>query len=362
MASVLGGCFYTDRINQRPSIDILPDSSAPVFRGDHVLLHAVANDPENQVVSFAWRAYACTDATTPSGCDAEPFFTSIEQHASFDAPPFRADGTVPTSAIRVVLEAKDELGATARPSQELVIPVLNRAPTVMLTPVLLYGGVVGTPLQVFARFTDGDDPLDRIAVAWKAFSPQQTTFELRDLGGVTDPDPKFAQRGVELTPNVPGEWDVQVTLADPLGNAVTEHVTVVVAQDRAPCLAQWAPIAPVGGATLPLSGPTLFQVPLVADDLDPYPQGTLDARDILGSTRFVWSILPPGGTRTVLADATGNRISLDPATFAPGSRVELRVEIFDRKGTPISCADGDQTCSTISTDCIQRQTWRLEVL
>jgi hypothetical protein len=64
----------------------------------------------------------------------------------------------------------------------------------------------------------------------------------------------------------------------------------------------------------------------------------------------------------VLPDVTANRMELDPAQFPPGSVVELRVEIFDRKRTSIQCADGDQTCSTISTECIQRQTWHLEVL
>jgi hypothetical protein len=263
--------------------------------------------------------------------------------------------------VRVVLEAKDELGATAKPAQELVIPVLDKAPTVMMSDAKLYGGVVGTPINIFARFTDGDDPLDSIRVDWKAFSPQLTMFALTDIAVAPDPDTDFKQVGVQLIADVPGEWDVRVTLIDPLGNTVEDNLKVVVVADAAPCLAQWSPIAPTGGALLPISESTLFQVPLVKDDLDPYPQGVLD--DYLKETSFVWSILPPGGTRTVIPDVTGNSMQLDPLTFPPGSTVELRVEIFDRRATPLTCADGDQTCSTISDPgCIQRQTWHLEAL
>jgi hypothetical protein len=39
----------------------------------------------------------------------------------------------------------------------------------------------------------------------------------------------------------------------------------------------------------------------------------------------------------------------------------MRVEIFDRKSTPIPCADGLATCAISQPACIQRQTWRVEV-
>jgi hypothetical protein len=112
---------------------------------------------------------------------------------------------------------------------------------------------------------------------------------------------------------------------------------------------------------LPVAEPTLFQVPLVTDDLDPYPPLSGDPH--FGTTTFAWSMLTPGSPgREILVGATGNTFDFDPDAFTPGEIVELRVEIFDRKHTAIPCADRDATCSVdASSDCIQRQTWRVEV-
>ena len=43
-------------------------------------------------------------------------------------PLLREDTPVPVKNVRVVLEGKDDLGATAKPSQELVITALDRRP------------------------------------------------------------------------------------------------------------------------------------------------------------------------------------------------------------------------------------------
>ena len=108
-----------------------------------------------------------------------------------------------------------------------------------------------------------------------------------------------------------------------------------------------------------MSEPTLFQVHVVADDLDPYP--TIDDPYLL-PTKFTWSLLAPGSTRQVLTGVSGNSVALDPASFQPGDIVELRVEIYDRTNDAITCADGVATCSVIGdNNCLQRQTWRVEV-
>jgi hypothetical protein len=110
---------------------------------------------------------------------------------------------------------------------------------------------------------------------------------------------------------------------------------------------------------LPVTEPTLFQVALVTDDLDSYPRLSTDP--LFGTTAFAWSILPPGASeRQLLVGTTGNTVDFDPGGFTPGDIVELRVEIFDRKQTPIQCADDLATCAIAAAGCIQRQTWRLE--
>ena len=92
-------------------------------------------------------------------------------------------------------------------------------------------------------------------------------------------------------------------------------------------------------------------------DLDPYPASAT------GETTFAWSLEGPGATSYVPLDgATDNRVALDPATYAPGDLVELRVEIFDRAHTQkLPCDDTAPTCSLTGDSCLQRLTWRVEM-
>jgi hypothetical protein len=112
------GCFYTDPINQRPSLDIEQRSSALVYRGDQVDLEARVNDPDGNstAVALQWRAYLCTDATPDStgarpGCDQAPFMSAITPEFKFDVPTMRAPGaTDPLMSLFVTLEGRDTLG------------------------------------------------------------------------------------------------------------------------------------------------------------------------------------------------------------------------------------------------------------
>ena len=367
----MGGCFYVPPINQRPALDIKPRSSDPVHRGDHgehgVVLDALADDPEGQFVAFQWRVYLCTDATDFATCDQDPITSGIESSITFDVPSLRADPdgagpaiAAPVESLLVILEAKDDHGATAKPADSLIIPVLDADPSLEVDQHRLYGGVIGTPVDLFAVYGDPDDTAANVMITWQAFSPSQVEINLADIVVPQPDDLALAQVGKRLVPNAIGLWDIVITATDPVGQAVTRHLSVPVGDDKPPCLAQWSPIAPTGGVTLPITEPTLFQVPIVADDLDRFP--TIVGDPFLGPTTFAWSIKPPGASaRQPLVGVTGNTAALDPASFAPGSIVELRVEIFDRNATPISCADSDQSCSVISTACIQRQTWHVEV-
>jgi hypothetical protein len=124
------GCFYFAPINQRPSIEIVPASSDPVFRGDNVVLHASIDDPEGEesATDVVWHAYLCTDATDQGTCDmATPFYTGATPDANFVVPAVRRD-QVAGAVVLVTLDATDPGGAKAKPSQELIIPVNNRPP------------------------------------------------------------------------------------------------------------------------------------------------------------------------------------------------------------------------------------------
>ncbi len=357
------GCFYVEPINQRPSLDIRPASSAPVLRNAMITLEAVANDPERHVVAFQWRVYACTDATSIPGCDLDPLFTGVEPVATFLVPAFRADPdgegpevARPVESLRVVLEGRDDRGAAARPDQELILPVLNNPPSVELRVASDDGAVVTTPIEIYARYGDADDTPGNVTLEWTAFSPSQVPDTLVEVAAPPTDVPGRLQQGRRFTPQVTGNWDIRVVALDPLGARTEEHLTVTVAEDAPPCLDVWAPAATAQPA--PITEPTLFRVLRVRDDLDAFPRRS--TASFIGETEFAWSIKVGAGPREALPNPV-NSLALDPQTYAPGTLLELRVEVFDRKQTAITCADAAPTCSVISQPtCIQRQTWRVE--
>ena len=361
----LAGCFYTEQINQRPSIDISA-AGQTVYRGDHVELTAVAEDPEGQFIEFGWRAYACTDGSggaANADCDQDPFYTGSLQKAAFTVPLVRLDRAVPVKNVRVVLEAKDELGATAKPSQELVIVTLDRPPDLELRRDGSFVPTPGRALDLYAVVGDADDgPAGVAPLVWEVFSPGQVAHTLVDGTVTQNPnDPAHRTYRKVFTPGAVGDWEIRVTATDPIGTTTQKSVMMTVVPPPPPCIAQLQPIAPTGGAALPITDPTLLRVPVVVDDLDVYPPQPGDLA--LGITRFQWSVQAPGNaTHLPVAGATSNAFTIDPASYVPGDIVEVRVEIYDRQNTAIPCVDSEATCSTISqTSCLQRQTWRLEV-
>ncbi len=360
------GCFYGETINQRPSISIVPESDAPVYRGAPVVLNSIYDDPDGPADgALQWRVYACTDATTPDGCDMGPFYTSVLATASFTTRVLRLDQPVPVQALRVILHAEDDLGATSKPDQLLIIPVNDAPPVLGKRAVSNYGFVIGAPIELYASVSDPDDgpaaigPLD-----WVVFSPAtQPSYTLTDLGVIPQSDPTMIQTGKELTPQGIGMWSAEITATDPLGAMTTAEIDMTVVADEPPCIGAESPLAPPDGSSYPMTDPTLFQIPVVTDELDVYPPQPGDP--IKGVATFSWSILPPGATtRQPLDGVTGNSVALDPATYSPGDIIELRVEIQDRNKVMVNCADDMSTCALNAAQptCYQRLTWSIEAL
>lgn len=377
---ILSGCIIAEPINQRPSLDIERRDDGTVFRGDPdpVVLRAIANDPENQYVHFQWRAYLCTTAAlTLEGCDDAPFYTGVQQDAEFNVPVKRVDGVTQVEQILVLLEGQDSYGASADPIQQLVITVSDHAPDVTLRKDSRYGYVVNVPLNIYAKVGDVDDGKEDVELSWKVYTPMnQPAYDFEDITVPQDAaDPNHVQVGKRFTPKGVGDWEIEVTATDAIARAclatgstdcdvTVERIMITVVPDHAPCLSQWSPIAPPVGATYPMTNATLFQITVVQDDLDPYPGFPDDT--VLDTTKFTWSLLPPGASSRQSLGVTTNHVSLDPNNYAPGDILELRVEIADREmirnGTQVNCADGSPTCSIISDNsCLQRLTWRVEV-
>ncbi len=361
---LLTGCFYTDPINQRPSADIVQESSTTPARGGTVMLSATGTDPENQQIEFSWQVWACTDATVPGDCDVVPFQTGILTEFDFMVPPLRQDNQTAVQSLLVILEATDELGATAKPAQQLILPVSDAPPVLMLSKSSQCQGctrpddyVDGRQFDLFATYSDADDGPQNVTLVWTYFTPVEgDAFDHPDF---TLPSPGSGQLAVgqHFTPHGAGDWMVVVKASDPLGATDTETLAFTISPDQPPCIEDASPIAPLDGINaVPITEPTLFQVPVVVDDLDPYPASAT------GGATFAWSLLPPGASTFQALATTGNSVDFDPAAYTPGDLVELRVEISDRAHGAPACPAADLTCSLGGvSSCIQRLTWRVEV-
>lgn len=366
-SGLVSGCFYTDPLNQRPSVGIVQlDAPGPVYRGKTVHLTANKDDPDglNENVQVQWRAYLCTDPTVEPdgghpGCDAAPFATDYQDDFSFTIPTFRDGSTTPEVAVLVLLEGRDALQATARPTQQLTLNLTDAPPTIATSTQYRHAYVVDHPVDLFAAIGDPDDGIEPPpTVGWTVYSPPtQPDYQLVEIPDVpADPlHPELLQVGQTFTPHGAGDYTVRVTAADQLGATAQADIALHIDEDRPPCLTQYTPAAPPNGQTLPLTEPTLFEALVVDDDLDVWPP-TDDPSE--GVTAFAWSLKPPGGSMyEPLSTVTGNRIALDPASYAPGDIVELRVDIADRLG----CDSPRMNCHLTTGSCIQELTWRVEV-
>ena len=358
MCLVCAGCFYIDPVNRGPT-DMILDPTQPVQRGRQVTFTQSFADPDHHPGSFLWKVYTCAaiEDNQGAGCDDSPMFIGQGEDATLVVPLTMQDGT-PSQVLEVSLDARDDRGALVQ--NQRPFPILDSAPTLQVS-TSAHAFSVGAPIDVFARYGDLDNDPAGLAISWTVFTPgPQAGYTLTPLAPISD-DTTHVTAGQRLVAQAAGEWHVVVSVTDPASASATQDQVIAVSADAPPCLAQWQPIVPPSGATLPVSEPTVFQVPLVDDDLDMYPP--IASEPLFGTTGFAWSIRGPGeAARRVLAGATGNSLDFDPGAFAPGDVVELRVEIFDRHHTALPCADDLATCSlTSQPTCLQRQTWRVEV-
>lgn len=365
---LLTGCFYIDPIVPQTYYQLRANPDA-IQRGGVVTLAARLVNAESQAGTFDWTVFGCAgfDHGVASNCDPTEFYptpgsTPPDETSSavqVTVPPTTMSG-LKLQAIRVKLDARSDRGAKAQSDGNTeVFPVGNASPAFELHTES-HSLAVGAPIDVITTYSDLDSALDGIALAWTVVAPPSADpYSFDGIQIAQDPaDPDHRTAGKRLTPTAPGRWDVQVTARDQDGGATTHDLAITVVPDQPPCLRQWLPTVPPPGATLPISVPTVFQVPVVDDDVDPYPP--ISAASQLA---FAWSVLRPGAPqREVQAGATGDAIVLDPAAFRPGDLVELRVEISDRQRAPLPCDDAAPTCSIPSSgSCLQRQTWRVEV-
>jgi hypothetical protein len=354
-SAALPACFYVDPINERPSAEIIQDTADP-GRGTTVEFHAEWSDPDNDKVQLAWAAYACDGA---GACDPVKFDSRTDPVFDVMVPQTRADGTT-IEAVSITLDVQDRWGAVARPQQRVTVPVVDAAPTVSVQDAghtFDSAYPVGLPITFTALATDPDDAT--VTLDWQ-LSPAIGSVPGARSFGPRAPDPKHPELvAYDLVPDVPGLWTVRVTATDPQGGTGQVDRSVQVAADQPPCLGALDP--GLTGGTIVVDQARRFAVLSVSDDINVYPAPSA-SDPYLRAAGFHWSLASPAtGGALVPLDWDGNDVVVDPADYAPGDELDLRVEISDAVDRTLPCADEAATCSIEANACLQRQTWHLEI-
>jgi hypothetical protein len=333
VALLLPGCFYLDPINVPPEARIVRIGDEPVHVGRTVRLSAQAShDEDGDELRYDWVAATC------AGCPSQ----AADQQMEFSVTILKQD------TLRVRLWVFDPHGA--RGEAVLELPVANRAPAGLLTvPTLPNPDGTYTVTRPIVFAAAGSDPDgDAVTFAFALHPPPQSNpdrvvFERLD------------ERTYHLEPDVPGRWEVAVTITDALGLATTLREAVMVAADAPPCIAATTPAwsSDTRLVLLRSAGPRRFAVESVRDDLDAHP-GT--------GIHFRWLVAAPGSSVPVeIAGRDLPELVLDPADLDPGDVLGVRVEIRDRNARPLPCAAEQAACSIGGDACLQRLTWTVEV-
>lgn len=336
------GCFFTDPVNGRPTATIQDPAPANRYRGDTVTLNAhKSSDPDGDPLTYRWRVFTCS---SPGVC-APPFHESSSAEVTFQIPT--------KELVYVGLTATDPGGAQG--TDLLAITPVNRAPSVdvQLQAWLVQnptgGYTLGRALAFVAEPDDDDDTPP--TPAWELFPPPSSIPANREWSVVAD------GRSASLRPDVAGSWTVKVTVTDPEGASASDQVLFTVDPDQPPCIAATSPPAADARYILERTAPPRrFAVETVIDDLDPYPlPATQDPE--LGGARFRWWLGAPA-----LAEVPGHDLPdlvVDPAAYAPGDVLTLRVEVADRVPREL-CPAAQPTCA-LAAGCWQRLSWTVEI-
>ncbi|MCE9574248.1 MAG: hypothetical protein K8W52_13960 [Deltaproteobacteria bacterium] len=352
------GCFYVDPINERPSAEIVRDNVDLPHRGEVAQVHARYDDPDGDPVRIGWSALAC--GAGGLDCDAVPFQTGTTSLFTVVVPYIRADGTT-VGAVRMLLDVADRWNAQARPEQQLVIDVVDHAPTVEVQTSgrqIDNHYPVTVPIRVAAMFSDLDSG-DDVTLTWKLFPaagsrPETTTWE------AWPGPPTTGLEEMKLIPDVGGNWTVRVTAVDGQGEMTVTDRVIDVREDAPPCIGALDP--GTADATIIVDAPRRFAVLSVDDDINVYPAPSSND-EFLRAATFAWALASPatGGALEPVVGLGTSDLVIDPANYQPGDTLDVRVEIGDAIVRPLPCDPASPTCSVNGSTCMQRQTWHLEI-
>ncbi len=351
------GCF-TDPINRPPkvTIDLL---ETPALRQQPVMFHAQASDPDGDAVHLKW-AFASGD------CMAGPPDTAWGPGSGGDGKSYMVSDKETDGPFCVWVMATDSHGATFTASmgtdpqdQPPSAAIQIVSPDAVTTTAGIFYPLYST-IELAAQASDPEgDPLEAPNLVLDHVAPGSVA-SLMPCGPANGADQCFVA-------DVPGEYDVSLTVADSFGKQGTAMPQkIIVLPDQAPCIT--FPMTnflktPMLVVTLPSpTNPTPDALPSytihsVADDGAPWPPGPK------GGATFRWYVSTDGQQFQFVNNDYPTLPLASTGLYKTGDIVKVRVEVSDRNPTNdaalAGCADTNDSCQSVS-GCFQRVTWSVD--
>jgi len=318
-------------------LTLLSPADAPAFPlGTKFILSAgTSSDPDHDPLQFKFVL-----KSAPTGQD-----TLAPCPDNMDAAMRCLTATVP-GVFQVELQVSDPgMGMTSIVDKFLTVSP-GVAPVAVLGDIVSLDGLpphLGATFKISAESSSGDPT----TFDWSHFKPAPGSAA--SLGSCADA-PTSTQVQC-FTADVPGHYEVGLTVSNDSGSNMAIPKAIDVAPDQPPCIDHRMP----SGATTTLT------------DFSFAPTDDLDA----DALHVQWLVSDANGTN-FSTRLKGNVLSfsLNPAEFTFGDFVKVRVEIRDRdvqRGDDAFVACGNlDTCSAVSLihpdTCFQRFTWTVHIL
>jgi hypothetical protein len=344
------GCLlFTDPINMPPTVKLVMDP-AQIWHGQPAAFQANVSDPNGDTVTLDW-AYVsgpCSDDAVPGPALRARGQSNYAVPGSETAMPFC-----------VWVFATDSHGATAAPAHSQVDP-LDHAPVAAISVVRPNPVPPVFPLYSTLEFsgagsTDADATDLPNLMYHFGLVGQPPGSQASVVPCLIDTDPKFTC----LTPDKPGDYQVQLVVNDGQAQMNSVTKTVTVAPDALPCLGSTMPVISASPIVRLSNDPDVMFSVTVVDDVDPFPAGPL------GVAHFSWFL----GHGTDPVEYLGRDFasySVPAGAFVIGDNARVRVEIRDDQNQDkiaaalLSCGDEPRCAAVPGSGCLQRMTWTVE--
>jgi hypothetical protein len=344
LAGSTGCLLFTDDINHLPTVELSgPDM---VSRGDSARFDALAADEDQgeDSLTLEWRSRPAPCPPSGTGMEVEPAM----------AGPVPANRTYVlqnvTDPTCVWVVARDERGAQASKAK-VVAP--NHLPQAVIDVVK--GKMAGDAFELYGvvQLTgthSTDEDRDVVTVAgWSMTTPD---------GKTRTPDVcPSAKDDVCVSLDRPGPTTFELTVRDSRGGQGQGKRTLMVAEDRPPCIETTMPDFRIGTFPHQSNAPLRFELNVASDDGDPYP-----AAAELAKLTWEWRFEgDPDWSRQTMAFQY-SVLDFPPKDLAlhAGRPLTVRFTYQDRVMRDLSrCAEG--SCELVppaaGAHCYQRVSW-----